>query len=227
MKYCISQVLHHILQGLVDALIFFLDHQDMESTSLTPPLDPDLQIHQLEFEEPPSNRHKTALRLRYESEARVILQQIGGLEGARSRLGLSQRKICQLLLVDPSAWTRWSKVGAKIPPHVVRSLQWYLTLESKDPAWAGWREWILKREPDPHLDRWRRDLESQIKTRIELPPKSIEFDPNLKSQIDRLEAENLRLAQNLEKQAGVGFGWKLLLLMNSLALGALVFKSLF
>jgi hypothetical protein len=37
-------------------------------------------------------------------------------------------------LVDPSAWTRWTQAGAQPPPHIWRSLQWYLALQSHLPG---------------------------------------------------------------------------------------------
>ncbi len=37
-------------------------------------------------------------------------------------------------MVDPSAWTRWSKQG-RAPAHIYRSLQWYMALIDKDSAW--------------------------------------------------------------------------------------------
>lgn len=81
-----------------------------------------------EFEQP-----RSAYRLRYEAEVNLIRRKRGDLEQIRSRLGLSRRQICQLLLVDPSAWTRWSRKG-EAPPHVYRALEWYLTLCEGDPA---------------------------------------------------------------------------------------------
>lgn len=83
---------------------------------------------------PPSfQRARSSLRQRYEAEARVIEKRLGGLESVRESLGLSQRKMAQLLLVDPSAWTRWTS-GDTAPPHVWRSLAWYLALQDKYPA---------------------------------------------------------------------------------------------
>lgn len=90
---------------------------------------------------PPSNesslpsfqRARSSLRQRYEAEARVIEKRLGGLESVREALGLSQRKMAQLLLVDPSAWTRWTS-GDQAPPHVWRALAWYLALQDKYPA---------------------------------------------------------------------------------------------
>src|SRR4051812_3605102 len=54
-------------------------------------------------------RAKSSSRLRYEAEAQGILKKLGGLEGIRAELGFSRRSMCQLLLVDPSAWTRWTR----------------------------------------------------------------------------------------------------------------------
>lgn len=80
-------------------------------------------------------RTRSSLRQRYEAEAKVIERRIGGLEKARESLGLSQRKMAQLLLVDPSAWTRWTQnEGSGAPPHVWRALAWYLALQDKYPA---------------------------------------------------------------------------------------------
>jgi transcriptional regulator with XRE-family HTH domain len=82
----------------------------------------------------PTHRAKSSLRLKYEAEAQVLRARLGDLESIREKLGLSQRKICQLLLVDPSAWTRWTRSGEVAPPHVYRMLQWYLALNDKYPA---------------------------------------------------------------------------------------------
>ena len=69
-----------------------------------------------------------------EAELEATKSRVGNLEEIRSRLGLSRRKICQLLLVDPSAWTRWTRPGGRAPAHVYRSLEWYLALVEKHPA---------------------------------------------------------------------------------------------
>jgi len=74
---------------------------------------------------------KSALRMRYAAETKVFRDQHGGLENIRQKLGFSRRKMCQLLLVDPSAWTRWMKDESKVPPHIYRSLEWFLALNEK------------------------------------------------------------------------------------------------
>ena len=77
---------------------------------------------------------KTSMRLKYEAEAQVILKKFGGLTAIKTELGLSQRKICQLLLVDPSSWSRWLQDESKTPPHILRALEWYMALMDKYPG---------------------------------------------------------------------------------------------
>ena len=106
-------------------------------------------------------RPETAQRLRYEAEVSVIIRKIGSLEDIRKKLGLSQRKMAQLLLVDPSAWTRWVKSG-HAPPHIYRSLMWLLALEEKYPAleigfWLGTR-------PSALTDEVKAEMKSAVLT---------------------------------------------------------------
>jgi hypothetical protein len=79
-------------------------------------------------------RLKSPQRMKYEAEVRSFQSTHGGLEDLRRRLGLSRRKICQLLLVDPSAWTRWTKDETRTPPHIYRALEWYVALTEKEPG---------------------------------------------------------------------------------------------
>ncbi|MBX3022322.1 MAG: hypothetical protein KF799_11670 [Bdellovibrionales bacterium] len=81
----------------------------------------------------PPDKKKSPNRMRYDAEIRVIRARVGNLEDIRAKLGLTRRKICQLLLVDPSAWTRWTSSGGQAPPHIYRALEWYLLLIEKDP----------------------------------------------------------------------------------------------
>lgn len=121
-------------------------------------------------------RAKSALRLKYEAETEIVRRKLGNLEAIRSQLGLSQRKMAQLLLVDPSAWTRWTKHGEQAPPHVYRMLQWYLALENKYPAldvnfWLNTVAQLPEKSLLPEVqaklevaDSRIRDLESEIET---------------------------------------------------------------
>jgi transcriptional regulator with XRE-family HTH domain len=77
---------------------------------------------------------QSSIRTHVDGQLSLIKNQIGSLESVRERLGLSQRKMAQLLLVDPSAWTRWVKHGEDAPPHIYRALQWYLALSEKIPG---------------------------------------------------------------------------------------------
>jgi transcriptional regulator with XRE-family HTH domain len=77
---------------------------------------------------------QSSIRTHVDGQLSLIKNQIGSLESVRERLGLSQRKMAQLLLVDPSAWTRWVKHGEDAPPHSYRALQWYLALSEKIPG---------------------------------------------------------------------------------------------
>lgn len=79
-------------------------------------------------------RSKTPDRITYEAEVDLIKSQWGDLEDIRFRLGLSGRKMAQLLMVDPSAWSRWTKKMTPAPPHIFRALQWYLILQEKNPG---------------------------------------------------------------------------------------------
>ncbi|MFM6928005.1 MAG: hypothetical protein ACKOX6_06040 [Bdellovibrio sp.] len=79
-------------------------------------------------------RSKTSLRMHYEAQVAVIRRQTGDLESIRLNLGLSQRKMSQLLMVDPSSWTRWTRQGDEAPPHIWRALQWFSALQEKIPG---------------------------------------------------------------------------------------------
>ncbi len=114
-----------------------------------------------------SLRSKTSLRMHYEAQVAVIQKQIGNLEDVRGSLGLSQRKISQLLMVDPSSWTRWVKQGDEAPPHIWRALQWYLTLKEKIPGltphyFLGANPQILHQRALQELDQERQVRRDEI-----------------------------------------------------------------
>lgn len=75
------------------------------------------------------------LRDRYLLERQAIQAELGSLDDILALLGISQRRACQLLLVDPSAWTRWNKSEA--PPHVYQALKWLIHLKTLNPAVIG------------------------------------------------------------------------------------------
>lgn len=93
----------------------------------------ELEKHSFAGDIPKEPRLKTALRLKYEAEVRAFKTRYLGIENVRKTLGISQRKMCQLLMVDPSAWSRWMKDESKIPPHIYRALEWMLLSQDKNP----------------------------------------------------------------------------------------------
>ncbi|MGE5085761.1 MAG: hypothetical protein ACM3MG_05625 [Bacillota bacterium] len=105
-----------------------LNHQFDESNPAGEP------IYSVEDGGETSPRSKTSLRMHYEAQVSVIRRQMGDLESVRLNLGLSQRKMSQLLMVDPSSWTRWTRQGDEAPPHIWRALQWFSALQEKIPG---------------------------------------------------------------------------------------------
>jgi hypothetical protein len=107
---------------------------------------------------------RSARRLRYEAEVQVIIKEIGSLEQVRGRLGLSQRRMCELLLVDPSAWTRWVQRKQIAPPHVFRMLEWYLLIKKEHGGLA--HQFYERRAPSVTTElgesRLRADFRNQI-----------------------------------------------------------------
>jgi hypothetical protein len=75
------------------------------------------------------------LRARYLLEKQQIQAEFGDLKQILETLGVSQRRACQLLLVDPSAWTRWNKTEA--PPHIYQALKWLIQLKKINPDIIG------------------------------------------------------------------------------------------
>jgi transcriptional regulator with XRE-family HTH domain len=85
-----------------------------------------------------SQARKAALELkeRYRAETDFLRQKLGSLEQIRRDLGLSQRKMSELLLVDPASWNRWVKQD-RAPSYIYKSLQWFLALRDRNPEIAS------------------------------------------------------------------------------------------
>ncbi len=121
------------------------------------------------------SRARSRLRLRYEAEAAVVRNQLGDLDEIRKLLGLSQRKISQMLLVDPSAWTRWTRPGSDAPPHIYRALEWLLLLEEKHPGlreirWASQSDEMREKEwldgVRASMNEFTQEMASELKDRM-------------------------------------------------------------
>jgi hypothetical protein len=99
-------------------------------------------------------------RMTYQAQVDVIQRQIGGIEDVRNKLGLSARRICQLLLVDPSAWSRWTRSPSGPPAHVWRALQWYMILNEKIPGLTP--DYFVGRNPIDESHRIRREMDQKV-----------------------------------------------------------------
>ncbi|WP_413587607.1 hypothetical protein [Bdellovibrio sp. HCB274] len=65
----------------------------------------------------------------------------------------------QLLMVDPSSWTRWTKQGDEAPPHVWRALQWYSILNEKIPGLTP--QYFMNQSPQVLHQKALQELESE------------------------------------------------------------------
>lgn len=132
-------------------------------------------------------RVKTATRLNYEAQVAVIQSQIGDLEAVRSQLGLSQRKMAQLLLVDPSSWSRWTQKGHDVPPHIYRALHWYMILQEKVPGLNS--SYFLQKD----ITSLKKEIETTLTQRMD----QLVF--NSANDSNRFEGEILDLKQQLKE----------------------------
>lgn len=131
-------------------------------------------------------RATSAVRLNYEAQVSVIKSQIGDLEHIRSVLGLSQRKMAQLLLVDPSSWSRWTQRGDDVPPHIYRALQWYMILQEKVPGLSA--SYFLQKD----IVSFKKEMEATLTKRMD------ELVYNSASENERFDGEIIDLKQKLK-----------------------------
>jgi transcriptional regulator with XRE-family HTH domain len=161
-------------------------------------------------------RSKTSLRMHYEAQVEVLKKQVGDLEDIRSRLDLTQRKISQLLMIDPSSWTRWIKGGDQAPPHIYRALNWYLILQEKIPGLTP--QYFIGKDPGVLHQAALREirLESEARKRFE-----VEVEGLLK-QKEGLETK----IQGLERQVQATRAGFFLLVLALLIMGGVVLFKL-
>ena len=88
-----------------------------------------------EIIEDENNELNKSLTYREKNEltAALIKKQIGDIEQIRISMGLNKKRMCELLLIDPSTWTRWCTGKTPVPPTVYRTLQWGLAVMDKHP----------------------------------------------------------------------------------------------
>jgi len=182
----------------------------MEKNDQLPEVFQNLIRENFEAEDPvqtPSEKMRTSLRLQYEAEARVLHRQMGGIEAVRKELGLSRRKICQLLLVDPSTWTRWTRDESKVPPHIFKALQWYLVSLEKYPMIHPLHQVSIVKEG------FEMEKEQLIQERLKLERKIRELEGQIHSQQTKVEYVS---GSEVSEKVEIGLGWKMLLLFNTI-----------
>lgn len=150
-------------------------------------------------------RLKTPLRMKYEAECEVIRKKLGDLDDIRRKLGLTQRKICQLLMVDPSAWSRWQKKETQVPPHIYRSLQWYMALIEKSPEWHPANTYLGAFRPPANGNN---NLSDKIHEEID----------DIQRQLKTSLHHNHLFMEEMRKQTQIHWGWKLIMMLNLIAL---------
>lgn len=154
---------------------------------------------------------KSEKRSKYDSVVQAIREKHGGLEAMRAKLGFTQKQMSELLLVDPSAWTRWVRDGETAPAHIYQALAWYF--ESRP---AGLRQ------PASREVSWKMANASIIES-----PETVREDVVTVEAWQREKAALLEQWSDAQKKAvGISDGWKLFLLMNSVALIYLIFSQL-
>ncbi len=158
-----------------------------------------LCAHNLNMEDLSINtKPKSEKRAKNDAIVAVICEKHGGLEQMRSRLGFSQKQMSELLLVDPSAWTRWVRDGESAPAHIYQALAWYFDSHKIEPAEAI------------SQIKWR----ANDATFVEAAPDTVT--------VETWEREKKALVEqwheSQKKAVGISDGWKLFLLMNSMAL---------
>lgn len=169
---------------------------------------------------------KSEQRIRYDAEIELIRRRFGSLEDMRMALGLSQRKMAELIMVDPSAWTRWTKGSdGDAPPHVYRALAWYMELREK-----------LSHEISPVAAA---KAVVPAKTQVTEKYAPVSTTPSsagiTEDQIENLriemreawDREKAELIQKVSKAEQVTLGWKLFLMINTALVIYLIFAALF
>lgn len=160
---------------------------------------------------------KSSLRLKYEAERKVLMDRFGGLEGVRNHLGLSKRKMSQLLLVDPSAWTRWVKNEDQAPPHIYRALQWYMELVEKRPEWSPQNSFHpYTQQFQPKFDKqWDEIQVAMEKSLSRIKNQSLEIHEELDRSTSEWQKEKAILEERIEKKDMSLTVWKLIVLIHS------------
>lgn len=175
-----------------------------------------------------AKRHKTSQRIKFESEVSVIKKKLGDLETLRVKLGLTQRKICQLLLVDPSAWSRWIRGKTEAPPHIYRALHWYFLLQEQNPLMEH-RDWLSTVARVPLSNKTSHINEVNEENAVPLLPIDQKYRSFTEEFLDKkLRAFDTHIAQmeqEIRKTRQIPLWIKILFITQSIFLLFLLFKS--
>ncbi len=149
-----------------------------------------------------NTKPKSEKRAKNDAIVAAICEKHGGLERMRARLGFSQKQMSELLLVDPSAWTRWVRDGESAPAHIYQALAWYF--ESRGIEFRNIES------PAPSQIKWKANDATFVEAEAETVT------------VETWEREKKALVEqwheSQKKAVGISDGWKLFLLMNSMAL---------
>lgn len=137
------------------------------------------------------DRVKSTGRMHYEAQVQVIKKQLGSLDMVRESLGLSQRRMCQLLMVDPSAWTRWQRPSEDAPPHIYRALQWYMTLKEKIPGLTP--QYFIGKDPEILHQQALQKIQAEGHKRQEFEEAFSQQSIGFEAHIENLENQTLAL----------------------------------
>ncbi len=156
---------------------------------------------------------------KYGSAIQEIQKQHGGLEDMRVKLNISRKQICDFLMVDPSAWSRWTageKGGDRsaVPPHVYRTMALIMASSGvqADSAFTPATVRAVARVTTPPI--------SHNPPLDEYP----QMNQALASQNETLR-EKLETAQKQnEKFEVLTMGWKIILILNSVFILYVLFR---
>ena len=149
----------------------------------------------------------SAHRRRNMEIASKLKTELGNLDDIRGHLGLNKKEMAELLLVDPSAWSRWSKNESKVPLHVWRSLDWYLRLKDTE----------VSTSEEPMQSAQIEELRAEVMEKLAEMRDSIIIMERESIQ-DIIDSERRDLLSEFEQGAQLASGWKLLILANLLGI---------
>jgi transcriptional regulator with XRE-family HTH domain len=170
-----------------------------------------------------SVRPKSQQRIRYEAQLEVLHRKNGGLEDIRQRLGFSQKQMCELLLVDASAWSRWIKKDENAPGHIYQALDWYIEAQKNRRTFKPQLPEMTFIEKTPDIKRVSQFSQTESVS-------DIAVEEAVSSVTDKLaawESEKNLLLEKLKRSEQLQAGWKIFLILNSFILFYLIMNQYF